>query len=189
MAGSAPKPGQRGYQTRYTPDDYRNALRNHATDGRLGAATYEQEHDRKTEPSLPRILQVYGRWNDAIRDAGLTPVEGDQATNDWNAAHRFPEAVCRFMLRTCALDLDQETISFANFTEWRARRVAEGFRIPSTATIRTRIGPKWADAVASAGMTPLKSGGGQTDPRWKPRQHRENENPSAKIVDQPDQGS
>jgi hypothetical protein len=128
------------YDTETVGQVLRRVLKDAAPDnGVLTEALYEK-HRRSRDPSLARLNQVYGKWNETLTAHRLAtgPSTGER--------RQYTRDDCVSALAACASDLDK-TPTYAQYEGW-ARMHAEA---PSGQTVRNRLG-RWLEALAAAGL-------------------------------------
>jgi hypothetical protein len=98
------------------------------------------EHRRPNDPSLARLQQRFGRWNDMLAAFNLPsgPSSGHRV--------QYERDDCVSALAACAAELGH-TPTYPQYETW-ARNHTEA---PSGQTVRNRLG-RWLEALAAAGL-------------------------------------
>ena len=131
--------------TRWTREDFLDALEACALNiGQTPSCKmYTKWRKRQANiyavPSPARFTQVFGRWNTAVRAAGLTPNNGTEPGH----SQEFSQQECVNAVRICA-DALGKVPTYEQYEEWA--RFSDG-RYPSGPTLRNRIARRWLEII------------------------------------------
>jgi hypothetical protein len=124
----------------YRRSDYIAAvIRTANDDGTLTATEYESRR-REDEPSLPRVMQVFG-WNELLTEAGLRPTRVHKGRRKDRVSSEDMVAAIRRVA-----DEHGGRLTYNDYLE-RARALG----LPSGVSVRTRFG-SWNIALEAAGL-------------------------------------
>lgn len=131
--------------TRWKREDFLDALEACALNiGQTPSCkTYTKWRKRQANiyayPSPSRFTQVFGRWNTAIRAAGLVPNNGTQPGH----SQGFSREACINAVRICA-DTLGTLPTYEQYEEWA--RYSDG-EYPSGLTLRNRVARRWLEII------------------------------------------
>lgn len=129
------------YPNIYTREDMLDALRRHAVDGRIPRGEYDRLR-AASDPSPARYDQVFGTWNNAVREAGLDPISPNRELYD-----RVSKADCVLALEAAAAAARKSPLTLTEYDGWAREHGG-----PSSGTIRNRVSKRWTDALREAGL-------------------------------------